>query len=79
MSLTRSLPFWVTAAFASYFTEDGDLVNIHGMRMRGQPAIAGIYDMLFRGVFRSSRLEPEVSGSLLPSHPPTAAGRIGST
>jgi uncharacterized protein (TIGR02246 family) len=52
-----------STAFASYFTEDGDLVNIHGMRMRGPAAIANIYDMLFRGVFRRSRLEPEVSGS----------------
>jgi uncharacterized protein (TIGR02246 family) len=50
-------------AFASHFTEDGDLVNIHGMRLRGQAAIASLYDMLFRSVFRRSRVESELSGS----------------
>jgi uncharacterized protein (TIGR02246 family) len=48
--------------FASYFAEDGDLVNIHGMRLRGRLAIAGVYDLLFRSVFHQSRLEVEVSG-----------------
>ena len=37
--------------FASHFTEDADLVNIHGMHVRGRQAIAGLYDMLFRSVF----------------------------
>ena len=37
--------------FASYFTEDADLVNVHGMHVRGRQAIAGLYDMLFRSVF----------------------------
>jgi len=49
--------------FAGHFAEDGDLVNIHGMRLHGRAAIAGLYDMLFRSVFRGSRLETELSGS----------------
>jgi uncharacterized protein (TIGR02246 family) len=52
-----------SAAFASHFTEDGDLINIHGMRMTGRTAIAGLYDMLFRSVFRRSRMRSELSGS----------------
>jgi hypothetical protein len=31
--------------------------------MRGQAAIASLYDMLFRSVFRRSRVESELSGS----------------
>ena len=31
------------------------------MRLRGRGAIAGLYDMLFRSVFRRSRIEGEVS------------------
>jgi uncharacterized protein (TIGR02246 family) len=42
--------------FASHFTEDADLVNIHGMHIRGRQAIAGLYDMLFRSVFAGSGL-----------------------
>jgi uncharacterized protein (TIGR02246 family) len=49
--------------FARYFAEDGDMVNIHGMRLRGRGAIAGVYDLLFRSVFLRSRIRPEVSGS----------------
>ena len=47
--------------FASYFTEDADLVNIHGMHVRGRQAIAGLYDMLFRSVFADAKVEYEVS------------------
>jgi uncharacterized protein (TIGR02246 family) len=46
--------------FAGLFTEDGDLVTIHGMRLRGRGAIAGLYDMLFRSVFRRSSIGGEV-------------------
>jgi uncharacterized protein (TIGR02246 family) len=49
--------------FASYFAEDGDLVNIHGMRLRGRAAIGGLYDLLFRSVFRRSIVTGEVAGS----------------
>ena len=49
--------------FASYFTEDGDLVNIHGMRLRGRAAIAGLYDLLFRSVFLRSTIEGVVHAS----------------
>jgi len=49
-----------STAFASSFTEDGDLVNIYGMRLNGKASIAGVYDMLFRGVFRRSHLSPEI-------------------
>jgi uncharacterized protein (TIGR02246 family) len=52
-----------SAAFASHFIEDGDLVNIHGMRISGRASIASLYDMLFRSVFRSSRVESELSGT----------------
>jgi uncharacterized protein (TIGR02246 family) len=63
LSLSRAWNRGDSTAFASHFTDDGDLVNIYGMRMRGQASIAGVYDMLFRGVFRSSRLEPVLRGS----------------
>ncbi|MEO8373471.1 MAG: SgcJ/EcaC family oxidoreductase [Candidatus Solibacter sp.] len=48
--------------FARYFTEDADLVNMHGMHVRGRQAIAGLYQMLFRSVFADTCLEYEVSG-----------------
>ena len=41
-------------AFAAYFHEDADLVNIHGMHLHGRQAIAGLYDMLFRSIFAAS-------------------------
>jgi uncharacterized protein (TIGR02246 family) len=67
VKLVRSLrKAWNTGdstAFASHFAEDGDLVNIHGMRISGRAAIASIYDLLFRSVFRRSRVESELSGS----------------
>jgi uncharacterized protein (TIGR02246 family) len=47
--------------FASHFTEDADLVNIHGMHVRGRQSIAGLYDMLFRSVFAGSGLRYEGS------------------
>jgi len=47
--------------FASHFTEDADLVNIHGMHVRGRQAIAGLYDMLFRSVFAGCGLSCEGS------------------
>jgi uncharacterized protein (TIGR02246 family) len=43
-------------AFAAFFAEDADLVNMHGMHIRGRQAIAGIYDMLFRSVFAASNV-----------------------
>jgi uncharacterized protein (TIGR02246 family) len=49
--------------FASYFAEDADLVNIHGMRLRGRGSIAGLYSLLFRGVFADSRVNCNVSRS----------------
>jgi len=48
--------------FAGYFTEDADLVNIHGMHVRGRQAIAGLYDVLFRSVFLDSSLQCFVHG-----------------
>ena len=47
--------------FASYFADDADLVNIHGMHIRGRQAIAGVYDMLFRSVFASSTTKASIS------------------
>jgi len=43
-------------AFAGFFAEDADLVNIHGMHIHGRQAIAGLYEMLFRSVFAGSRV-----------------------
>ena len=60
-TITRAWNDGDSTAFASNFTEDGDLVNIYGMRLTGKASIAGVYDMLFRGVFRRSRLSPEIS------------------
>jgi len=48
--------------FASYFSEDADLVNVHGMHVRGRQAIAGLYEMLFRSVFADTSVDYEVSG-----------------
>jgi uncharacterized protein (TIGR02246 family) len=47
--------------FAGYFAENADLVNIHGMHLRGRQAIAGLYDMLFRSVFVKSALQALVA------------------
>jgi uncharacterized protein (TIGR02246 family) len=52
-----------STAFAGYFAEDGQLVNIHGMRLQGRANIAGLYDLLFRSAFRQSKLRCEFSGS----------------
>ena len=49
-------------AFASYFEEEADLVNIHGMHLHGRQAIAGLYDMLFRSIFLASTTEARFSG-----------------
>ena len=62
-SLTEAWNRGDSTAFASHFTDDADMVNIYGMRMRGPSSIAGVYDMLFRSVFRRSRLEPVIQGS----------------
>ena len=48
-------------AFAGYFAEDGDLVNVHGMHLRGRQAIAAVYEMLFRSAFATSTLAAVVS------------------
>jgi uncharacterized protein (TIGR02246 family) len=57
--LTQAWNAGDSLAFAGCFTEDGDLVNIHGMRVRGRSATAGLYAVLFR----KSRMEPAISGS----------------
>jgi uncharacterized protein (TIGR02246 family) len=50
-------------AFAGYFAEDADLVNIHGMHLRGRQAIAGLFEMLFRSVFAKARVSGVVSST----------------
>ncbi len=62
-TLTKAWNSGDSRAFASLFAEDGDMINIYGMRVSGRRAIAGLYDMLFRSVFRRSRIEPEISGA----------------
>jgi len=52
-------------ALAGFFAEDADLVNIHGMHLRGRQAIAGIYEMLFRSVFSGSSVTGGISSSRL--------------
>ena len=47
--------------FAGFFTENADLVNIHGMHLKGRQAIAGLYEMLFRSVFAESCVDLPVS------------------
>jgi uncharacterized protein (TIGR02246 family) len=47
--------------FAGFFAENADLVNIHGMHLRGRQAIAGLYEMLFRSVFAQSTVEDSIS------------------
>jgi len=47
--MTRAWNAGDSIEFASYFAEDGDVVNIHGMRVHGRAAIAGlVYDALRR-------------------------------
>ena len=46
--------------FAGFFTENADLVNIHGMRLRGRQSIAGLYGMLFHNVYSKSSLDGAV-------------------
>ena len=48
-------------AFAGFFTEDADLVNIHGMHLHGRQAIAGLYEMLFRSVFDGSHVKCSIA------------------
>jgi uncharacterized protein (TIGR02246 family) len=48
-------------AFAGFFEEDADLVNIHGMHLHGRQAIAGLYDMLFRSIFAASSTEATIN------------------
>jgi uncharacterized protein (TIGR02246 family) len=52
--LTRAWNNGNALEFAGYFQEDADLVNIHGMHLRGRQAIAALYDMLFRSIFAAS-------------------------
>lgn len=59
-ALTKAWNTGNSTAFASQFAEDGDMINIHGMRLRGRAAIAGLYDMLFRSVFHRSRVKSEI-------------------
>uniref|UniRef100_Q01NX8 DUF4440 domain-containing protein n=1 Tax=Solibacter usitatus (strain Ellin6076) TaxID=234267 RepID=Q01NX8_SOLUE len=47
--------------FAGFFTENADLVNIHGMHLKGRQAIAGLYQMLFRSVFAQSSVNPSAA------------------
>jgi uncharacterized protein (TIGR02246 family) len=47
--------------FAGFFAENADLVNVHGMHLRGRQAIAGLYEMLFRSVFVKSSLRASVA------------------
>jgi uncharacterized protein (TIGR02246 family) len=61
--LTRAWNSGDSTAFAGEFAEDGDIVNIYGMRLRGRASIAGVYDMLFRSVFKRSRIEAEISAA----------------
>lgn len=58
--LTRAWNAGDSRAFAAHFSDDCDLVNIHGMRLHGRASIAGVYDMLFRSVFRRSRIDAEI-------------------
>ena len=44
-----------SVTFARFFAEDGDVVDIRGMRLRGRASIASLYDTLFRSVFREPR------------------------
>lgn len=47
--------------FASFFAEDGEMVNLHGMHLRGRQAIAGVYQLLFRSALFRSRISGEIS------------------
>ena len=61
--VTRAWNSGDSNAFAREFAEDGDVVNAYGMCLHGRASIAGVYDMLFRSVFRRSRIDAEIHGS----------------
>jgi uncharacterized protein (TIGR02246 family) len=42
------------AAFASYFAENADFVNVYGMHGKGREAIANAHDRIFRTVYAGS-------------------------
>jgi uncharacterized protein (TIGR02246 family) len=44
------------AAFASYFAEDADFVNVYGMHGLGRPAIARAHDMILRTIYAGSAM-----------------------
>jgi len=47
--------------FASFFAEDGEMVNLHGMHLRGRQAIAAVYQLLFRSALFGSTLTGEIT------------------
>ena len=59
--LFRAWNFADALAFAGFFSEDADLVTIHGMHLRGRQAIAGVYQLLFRSVFAGSVAEGSIT------------------
>lgn len=48
-------------AFAWFFSEDADFVNIHGMHLCGRKAIAAIFQILFPSVFATGTTAGTVS------------------
>jgi uncharacterized protein (TIGR02246 family) len=52
-------------AFAAFFTEDADFVNIFGHRGKGRPAIAEAHKMIFRTVYAGSLMKCTVTHSRL--------------
>ena len=42
------------AAFAGYFAENADFVNVYGMHSQGREAIAQAHDRIFRTVYAGS-------------------------
>jgi uncharacterized protein (TIGR02246 family) len=47
--------------FARYFAEDADFVNIYGMHGKGREAIGAAHDMIFRTVYRGSRMSMTIT------------------
>lgn|SRR5579875_1070426 len=44
-------------AYAAFFTEDADYINVTGAYLKGQQAIATVHQQLFETLFQGSQLE----------------------
>src|SRR5581483_10179914 len=53
------------AAFAAYFTDDADFINIYGMHGKGRQAIADAHNLIFRTVYAGSHMRIRITQARL--------------